>query len=264
MDTVLDTVPGGRYDSLETWIGRYEMRIPVITGLIDRRILVNYRVEPDVLQHLLPQPFRPKIINNAGIAGICLIRLKNIRPSGLPGAVGVTSENAAHRIAVEWDEDGQSREGVYIPRRDTSSRLNMLLGGRVFPVIQHHASFDVNEHDDHYQITIDSDDGMTHVAVEAERASTLPAASVFGSIAAASAFFEKGAVGYSPADSRKMHGIELRSFNWKIEPLAVKRVESSFFDDRQVFPPGSAAFDCALLMRDIAHEWHAQQSLRAG
>jgi len=238
------------------------MRIPVIGGLIDRRILVNYRVEPDVLQHLLPQPFRPKVINNVGIAGICLIRLKQIRPSGFPGAVGVSSENAAHRIAVEWDEDGQSREGVYIPRRDTSSRLNMLLGGRVFPVIQHHASFDVNEHDDRYRITIDSDDGKTHVAVEAELASALPAASVFGSIEAASTFFENGAVGYSPADSKELHGIELRSFNWKIEPLAVARVESSFFDDRQVFPPGSAEFDCALLMRGIAHEWHAQQSLR--
>lgn len=238
------------------------MRIPVIGGLIDRRILVNYRVEPDVLRRLLPQPFRPKTINKVGIAGICLIRLKHIRPSGFPGAVGVSSENAAHRIAVEWDEDGRSREGVYIPRRDTSSRLNMFLGGRVFPVIQHRARFEVDEHDDSYRITIDSDDGNTHVAVEAELAATLPATSIFGSIETASAFFENGAVGYSPADSREMHGIELRSFNWKIEPLAVTRVESNFFDDGQVFPPGSAEFDCALLMRGIAHEWHAQQSLR--
>src|SRR6266851_9194080 len=100
------------------------MRIPVIHGLIDRRILVNYRLDPEVLKKLLPRPFRPKIINNVGIAGICLIRLKEIRPSGFPGVVGIASENAAHRIAVEWDEQGKSCEGVYIPRRDTSSRLN--------------------------------------------------------------------------------------------------------------------------------------------
>ena len=237
------------------------MRIPVISGLIDRRILVNYRVDPGVLRNILPQPFRPKIINKKGIAGICLIRLKHIRPTGFPGAVGVSSENAAHRIAVEWDEDGKPREGVYIPRRDTSSRLNMILGGRGFPVIQHHARFNVDEHDDRYRINVDSDDGQTHVAVEAELASELPSASVFGSIAAASAFFENGAVGYAPADSSELHGVELRSFNWKIEPLAVTRVESSFFDDQRVFPPGSVAFDCALLMRGIAHEWHAQHSL---
>jgi Uncharacterized conserved protein (COG2071) len=237
------------------------MRIPVISGLIDRRILVNYRVDPDVLQKLLPQPFRPKLVNNVGIAGICLIRLKQIRPSGLPGAVGASSENAAHRIAVEWNEDDKKREGVYIPRRDTSSRFNVLLGGRMFPVIQHHARFDVAEEDNRYRITIDSDDGQTHVAVEAETVSSLPATSVFGSIEAASAFFEQGAVGYSPAASSELHGIELRSFNWKVEPLAT-RVDSSFFDDQFVFPPGSVEFDCALLMRGIAHEWHAKRSLQ--
>src|SRR5437762_8710085 len=106
--------------------GRRKMRIPVIRGLIERRILINYRVDPEVLKKLLPQPFRPNIIKDVGIAGICLIRLKDIRPSGFPGAVGILSENAAHRIAVEWDEQGKLREGVYIPRRDTSSRLNTL------------------------------------------------------------------------------------------------------------------------------------------
>lgn len=238
------------------------MRIPIIRGMIDRRILVNYRVDPSALKPLLPRQFRPKVINDVGVAGICLIRLKEIRPSGFPGIVGVTSENAAHRIAVEWEQDGTVREGVYIPRRDTSSRLNMLLGGRVFPVIHHHATFDVNEGDGRYRIRIDSDDGETHVVVEAELASALPESSVFGSLDAASSFFEAGAIGFSPAADKKLNALELRSFGWKIEPLSVLSVSSSFFEDERTFPPGSIEFDCALLMRGIAHEWHAQQSLR--
>ena len=36
------------------------MRIPVIQGVIDRRILINYRVQPDVLARHLPAPFRPR------------------------------------------------------------------------------------------------------------------------------------------------------------------------------------------------------------
>src|SRR5690348_4792849 len=96
------------------------MQIPVLRGLIDRRILVNYRVDPEVLARLLPAPFRPKLIHGAGIAGICLIRLKQTRPRFLPPVLGFASENAAHRIAVEWDQG----EGVFVPRRDTSSRLN--------------------------------------------------------------------------------------------------------------------------------------------
>lgn len=240
------------------------MRIPVIRGLIDRRILVNYRVAPDALKKLLPEPFRPKLINQVGVAGICLIRLKDIRPSSLPAVFGVSSENAAHRIAVEWDENGVVREGVYIPRRDTSSRFNMLFGGRVFPIVHHYAHFQVSEGDDRFQIIIDSNDGQTHVAVEAELATTLPSTSIFESVEMASDFFEKGAVGYSPAArTKELQGIELRSFNWKIEPLAIQKVESSFFEDGKIFPPGTTEFDCALLMRGIDHEWYARQSLCA-
>lgn len=60
------------------------MGLPVIRGVIDRRILVNYRVDPGVLAPLLPAPFRPKVIHGVGMVGICLIGLKKIRPSFLP------------------------------------------------------------------------------------------------------------------------------------------------------------------------------------
>src|SRR5437867_8030922 len=142
------------------------MRIPVVRGVIDRRILVNYHVDPEVLAPLLPAPFRPKITHGVGMVGICLIRLKQVRPRFLPAWLGISSENAAHRIAVEWrDADGQLREGVYIPRRDTSSRLNTLAGGRLFPGIHHHARFTVRETLDHFEVALQSDDGRTHVAV---------------------------------------------------------------------------------------------------
>src|SRR5688572_12172314 len=103
-----------------TATNRVWMGIPVISGIIDRRILVNYRVESERLSKLLPPPFRPKLVQGHGVAGICLIRLKHIRPEFLPLPFGIGSENAAHRIAVEWEQDGQRFDGVYIPRRDTS------------------------------------------------------------------------------------------------------------------------------------------------
>ena len=42
------------------------MRIPVVRGVIDRRILANFRVDPEVLARVLPQPFRPKLASGAG------------------------------------------------------------------------------------------------------------------------------------------------------------------------------------------------------
>lgn len=51
---------------------------------------------------------------------------------------------------------------------------------------------------------------------------------------------------------------------WKVEPLHVTRVESSFFEDPQRFPAGSAEFDCALLMRNVPHELRAEEDIDIG
>jgi hypothetical protein len=87
------------------------MRVPVIQGVIRRRILVNFRVDPDVMKAQLPSRFTPKLQRNHAIAGVCLIRLEAIRPRLLPGFAGIPSENAAHRIAVLWETDMGGEEG---------------------------------------------------------------------------------------------------------------------------------------------------------
>lgn len=238
------------------------MRIPAIRGLIDRRVLVNFRVDPRVLSAVLPAPFRPQVVNGFGVAGICLIRLKHIRPRFLPAILGISSENAAHRIAVEWDAAGETHTGVFIPRRDTSSRLNALAGGRLFPGVHHRARFDLRETDDHFHIAMRSVDGAARLLVEGHTTSEAPASSIFPSVAEASRFFEAGSLGYSPRSSDgRFDGLELRAFNWSVAPLAVTRVESSFFENRNVFPAGSCVFDNALLMRGIDHQWHSRESL---
>ena len=53
----------------------------------------------------------------------------------------------------------------------------------------------------------------------------------------------------------------LKTHTWSVEPLAVARAESTYFEDRRLFPPGSVAFDCALLMRNIGHEWLAADDM---
>jgi hypothetical protein len=73
-----------------------------VHGLIERRLLVNYRVDAGVLQRQLPPPFRVDAVGGAGVAGICLIRLAQERVPGVPRWLGLRSENAAHRIAVNY------------------------------------------------------------------------------------------------------------------------------------------------------------------
>jgi hypothetical protein len=183
----------------------------------------------------------------------------------LPSFLGLSSENAAHRIAVEWDQDGETREGVFIPRRDTSSRLNTLVGGRLFPGVHHHAALQVQEHEGRYRIELNSDDRRTHLLVEGRVAPELPPTSIFRSLQEASDFFERGSLGYSvTAKPGQFDGLELRSFAWRVQPLAVETGESSFFANRGLFPAVSVEFDSALLMRGIEHEWHGRGKLCAG
>ena len=242
------------------------MRLPVIEGLIRRRLLVNFRVDAPVMADYLPAPFRPKLHAGYAVAGICLIRLEQIRPAGLPSFCGLSSENAAHRIAVEWDDPstGASREGVFIPRRDTGSRLSHWAGGRVFPGEHHLADFAVQDDGATVAMSIHSRDGRMSVRLRAHESDALPSSSCFGSLAESSVFFAGGCVGYSvTGDGCRLDGIRLQTEGWRVHPLAVEHVESPFFADESAFPAGSVTFDHALVMRNLVHQWHQESDLFA-
>lgn len=239
------------------------MWVPELTGVIDRRLLVNYRVDPDVLARVLPAPFRPQLVGGVGVAGICLIRLTEMRPRGLPGWLGLSSENAAHRIAVEWDTADGPRTGVYIPRRDSSSLVNVAVGGRAYPGTHHRADFDVAETDDRLQVGFAARDGSARAAADVRVCAELPPSELFADIAAASAFFQSGCDGWScTASPDRYDGLRLLTAAWRVEPGAVEQVSSSFFDDRSRFPEGSAVCDDVLVMRRVPVSWAALPDMR--
>jgi hypothetical protein len=238
------------------------MLLDTIHGIIERRVLLNYRIDQEVLRNVLPPGFRPKLFKGHGIGGVCMIRFVGLRPRMVPEWLGLGSENAAHRRAVEWDEESRTKEGVFIPRRDTGSWFNKTLGGRVFPGIFHRSSFAVSESAKSVTVNIRRADGTDEVSFEGIVAKNLPATSHFQSTQEAASFFSLGATGYSATrEAGHYHGMELRSLNWTVEPMEVTTAYSSFFADKARFPDGSVKLDCALLMRNIQHEWHSRPDL---
>lgn len=233
------------------------MKIPTIHGYIDRRILINFIADPKSVEKIIPFPFRPKIYKEKAIVGICLIRLKDIKPKGFPDFVGVNSENGAHRIAVEWDEDGETKSGVYIPRRDTSLKLNTFVGGRIFPGKHYFAKFNVEEQNGNYHIDFRSSDN-TETVIDASETTVFNVQSIFETLENASAFFESGDLGYSP-NNDQFDGLRLKAYNWEVKPLEVSNLKSSFFENEEIFPKGSVTFDNALLMSNIEHEWQSEE-----
>jgi uncharacterized protein YqjF (DUF2071 family) len=130
---------------VEKYFNELTMELPLLDGVIDRRILVNYRVRPELVKALLPSHLEPLVINGYASAGICLLRLKNIGMKYTPSLLRITSENSAHRFLVTYRDGDRRGQGVYIPRRDTDSMLNVWLTGKIFSWPHYPATFAVAE-----------------------------------------------------------------------------------------------------------------------
>jgi hypothetical protein len=232
------------------------------------------------------------LVRGHAVAGICLLRLGHARPSWAPAATGLRSENAAHRIAVEWDGPRGAERGVYIPRRDTDSRLNAWAGGRVFPGEHGRADFEVRETPHELRVGFATRDGDVRATVDvelvtpsepvkpaerselvglaqpvgpgeqpgglSEEASEVLGSELFDGLADASRFFRAGSKGYSATRSGDhLDGMELSADAWRVEACRVRGVTSSYFDDPDRFPPGTVNLDCALVMRNVPVRWLA-------
>ena len=233
------------------------IQLPVIEGQLDRRILLNYRFDPSYLRRFLPAPFEPRIHKEHGIGGICMIRFHALRPRHVPSALGIDSENAAHRIAVTWPQQGSRQEGVFIPQRDTASAFNHWAGGKVFPGIFQRSAFKVVETPGRYHVEIAYPGKDPHVVFDGEDAPSFSSSSIFSSLDEASDFFAKGAVGYSTSrDRTHFQGMELRLLEWHISPLKINKAFVRLYEEGSAFPRGSVQLDSAMVMRRLKHEWH--------
>lgn len=237
------------------------MELPVLDGIIDRRILINYRVRPDIVKALLPSHLEPLTLNGYASAGICLLRLKNIGMKYSPSFLRISSENAAHRFLVKYSDGDKEVHGVYIPRRDTDSMLNVLLAGKIFSWPHYSARFEVNEGNGSYVVKMRSNDLDTSLHVQAQLTNTFPSDSMFHSMDQASECFHGCPVGVSPSTiPNRFKTIHLKTKTWAVKSLHVQQLHSSFFENRSLFPEGTIQFDNALLMERIEHEWLSHSS----
>lgn len=230
---------------------------PVVQGKIERRILLNYRIDPEIAAAQIPAPYRPKLHCGKAIGGICLIRITHIRPRYAPPIIGLSSENAACRFAVEWDAKDGLREGMYIPHRDTSSRLGSFLGGTLLPGPYSHAQFTVYESFDELFVEMRSRrKAEPSLVVQGHIATHLPHDSIFRSLDEATAFFAHHSAGMTDgAAPREFDGMKLPTRHWQVIPVDITCMRSAYFDDTSRFPEGSIHFDSALLLRGTATDW---------
>ena len=76
----------------------------IIDCIIERRLLVSYRIDPELVDALLPPPFRPQLVNGNAVGGVCFIRMRALRPAPLPRARTLILLAAAIRATARRTE----------------------------------------------------------------------------------------------------------------------------------------------------------------
>lgn len=239
--------------------------MPILKGMIARRVLLNFRADPEVAARLVPPPLKVVTQNGSAIVGVCLIRLEQLRPRGSPVWMGLSSENMAHRIAVSYPTSEGRRNGVFIWRRETDQRIVACLGGRAFPGVHRRAAFRVAEENDALAMTIRTERSEADVSFRAAFASSWRPTPAFPTFEDANHFLREGSCGFSCGlRSQRLEGMVLRTLRWEMRPLEVGEVRAAFYENPSRFPNSSVAFDCALLMQNIPHEWHELSETKGG
>jgi len=237
---------------------------PSLVGRIERRVLLDHAVDPDVAARHLPPGLEVRLLGGCAVVGVCLIRLVEMRPVGLPPALGRTIEAAAHRISVVGPGADGPEPGVLVPRRDTPSRAAVLAGGRIWPGVHGRADVTVERGPSTLAIDVACRDGAAvsvdldldldlDLDVDVDRAGGTDLADP----EAASAFHAVERRAWSPRRGGGLEEAVLDCLPWSARPVGVTTATSTWLDDRDAFPPGSSHLAGALLMEDVAVRWSA-------
>jgi len=229
---------------------------PAIRGVVDRRILINYRVPIASLEDEVPDPFRPtEVADGWGFGSVCIMRLKNERPRFVPSMFGTSLETITHRISVERDDGDGTMSCVYVPRRDTPSQMGSLVVGGLMPGMGNNVSLETDERGDRHHVRVDCGEGSVRASVE--EGGALPSDSVFDSVQEAKGFFLEACVRYSPSGTRH-EAVEFCPYNRNMSALKPINVESRHFEGIE-----GSELDSAFLMKGIKHEWLRRKPVRA-
>lgn len=234
------------------------MLIQAVSGICERRIILNWRVDPALVAKHLPRPFRPRLVKGHAIVSVEVLQLVGMRPTGMPRIAGFHTQNAVDRIAVEWNEGGSILHGFFVPSRYSPSAVNTLISlTRLFPAVFKHARFRFERAGVHYRVSVAAEGNR--LSFDANESSIFSEKSAFDSMNMASEFHRDAKISYSPAHEEGTYdGIYLKSFDWHATPLEVINVHYDYIE--KTFP--GAVFDSAFVVRNTKHEWHGMGSIK--
>ena len=234
-----------------------------MTGVVRERFLLTYRVDPHAIRALAPGPFEPVVRDGTAFAGVCLVEMRAMRPSGLPSALGFSYHEAVYRLVVEYESSSYGRlQGITSPRADASNAV-IALGGRLLSHYPFQLAYIQKHRWENLVVlrhrTLGGRGDLDAIFTVDVARQELPAGSCFTSLVDA----VDSLVGMQHSfswDAR--HGVVHRSVithaPWAMSvALPVRPPHLAYFAGEPFCRYGGAELDSVLYMREVPHEWSA-------
>jgi uncharacterized protein YqjF (DUF2071 family) len=98
-------------------------------GMVRRRFLINYPVEPSLLAPFVPPGGELSLHQGKAWLSDCFVHITGMRPTGVPQALGVSFHYLIHRTRARLPfPDGKKREAVLVLDPTIDSRLLATFG----------------------------------------------------------------------------------------------------------------------------------------
>jgi len=202
------------------------------------RVLVLYRVDPSIAAGLLPAGVRPRLHHGQAIGLMCFTRLGSLRGRFLPSKDAV-SDHLDYRFAVEREGAGKS----WVLHRETSSWLGGRLGERIIRGKYVRSRFEIQEGTFEFELRVESEHGE-ELYLRAEACGTSPA-----KLVPTPHDLERYLTACGSAEPHDVLAPEADRIDaqdgFAPQPLSIFELRSRFFENRELFPPGTATVDGA-------------------
>jgi len=212
--------------------------IPV-SAYFTHSLVLTYAYPVELLEPLLPPGLTVDTYGDYGFLAIAMVQTKRLRPSFLPGAMGIDFFLTGYRIFTRFAAKPSLR-GLRILRSDTNRWL-MAAGGNLLTHYGYvHCQVATRETHDGFEVKVKSPGGDADLNVMADltsRPAPLPPGSPFANLEDARRF--AGPLPYTFDYETQTHSIVMikatRS-HWEPQPIAVDVRQASFLEQ----PPFSA------------------------
>jgi hypothetical protein len=222
-------------------------------GLLERCWLFAYQTPAEDVQPLLPPRLEPVTHQGLAFWNVVVCRVHSLRPTLLPGWLGLASWHIAYRLYVRFQpQAGDPIEGLYFVRSDCNSRCITLLGNLLTDYHFHSAAIHMREGTSTRTIQVDSPAASAYIALRPKVPVELPDYSAFASLEEASSFLKYQPAGISirPDGSANIVHISRDEGNWQSVPVHVETAQWDFFEQQR------ARLELCFQVDPIKYRWN--------